>query len=165
MEQEALGRMVEHQRRVLVIVWGSMMATLVIYLLIPRLVAPEGSLFASGAVSILLRPFFWLVAVVEVLFLNWWKQDYLKPRALLPDLPAQEQINAAISNTTTRGIVAFAIAESIALYGLVLALIGRLFLDQYLLTFVSGVLMIQLYPSRQFFDELVREDQMRGLRP
>jgi hypothetical protein len=159
-EHEALARVVERQRRLLVIIWGSMMTTLVIYLLIPPLVAPEG-LIASGAVFVLLRPFFWLVAVVEVLFLNWWKQDYLKPRTLLSDLSAPEQVNAAVSNTTTRGIVAFALAESIALYGLVLALIGKHFLDQYLLTFVSGILMIQLYPSRQLFDELVREAQVR----
>jgi hypothetical protein len=158
-----LREIVATQHRVLIIVWGSMMATLVIYLLIPRLVAPEGSSFATGAASILLRPFFWVVAVVEVLFLNWWKQDYLKPKRLLPDLPAREQINAAISHTTRRGIVAFAIAESIALFGLILALIGRFFLDQYLLTFVSGALMIQLYPSRRFFDELIQEAQLHGL--
>lgn len=165
MEHEDLRQMVERQRRVLVIVWGSMMATLVVYLLIPRLVASEGPLLASGAVSILLRPFFWVLVLFEVLFLNWWKQAYLKPTVLRLERPADEQIKAAISKTTTRGIVAFAIAESIALYGLILALIGRLFLDQFLLTLISGVLMIQLYPSARFFDELVREGQPRGLKP
>lgn len=162
MQSEDLKRRVHHQRRVLVMIWVVMMATLVVYLLIPWVVAPEKPLFASGAFSILLRPIFWSLVLVEVLFLKWWTRSYLKPKTLLLDPPLEAQIEAAISDTTTRGIIAFAIAESIAIYGFILALMGRFFLDQYLLTLVSGILMAQLYPSVRFFDELIREGQLRG---
>jgi hypothetical protein len=78
-----------------------MMATLMVYLLIPWVVAPEKPLFASGAFSILLRPIFWSLVLVEVLFLKWWTRSYLKPRTLLLDPPLEAQIEAAISDTTT----------------------------------------------------------------
>jgi hypothetical protein len=138
-----------------------MMAALAIYLLIPRIIAPEKPLFSSGA--FLVRPIFWSLVLVEVLFLKWWTRSYLKPRTLPLDPPSEAQIQVAISDTMTTGIIAFAIAESIAIFGFILALIGRFFLDQYLLTLVSGILMVQLYPSVRFFDELIREGQLRGL--
>jgi hypothetical protein len=138
-----------------------MMAALAIYLLIPWIIAPEKPLFSSGA--FLVRPIFWSLVLVEVLFLKWWTRSYLKPRTLPLDPLSEAQIEAAISDTMTKGIIAFAIAESITIFGFILALIGRFFLDQYLLTLVSGILMVQLYPSVRFFDDLIREGQLCGL--
>ena len=163
MELEDLKRMAHDQRQVLVMIWAAMMSTLVIYLLIPWIVVSEKPLFANGALSILLRPIFWSLVLVEVLFLKWWTRSYLKPRTLLLDLTSEAQIEAAIADIRTKGIIAFAIAESIAIFGLILALMGRLFLDQYLLTLVGGILMVQLYPSARFFDEWVRENQLRDI--
>ena len=126
MKPEDLKRRIYHQRRVLVVVWASMMAALMIYLLIPWIIAPEKPLFSSGA--FLVRPIFWSLVLVEVLFLKWWTRSYLKPRTLPLDPPSEAQIQVAISDTMTRGIIAFAIAESIAIFGFILALIGRFFL-------------------------------------
>jgi hypothetical protein len=58
--------------------------------------------------------------------------------------------------------VAFAIAESIGIYGLILALIAGYLWDQYLLSLISGLLLISVYPSRGFFEELVREVEGRS---
>jgi hypothetical protein len=53
--------------------------------------------------------------------------------------------------------VIFAIIEAIAVYGLVLAIVGRYLLDQYLLSALSLVLLVLEYPTERFLVGLVQE--------
>lgn len=66
------------------------------------------------------------------------------------------------SNYVAKKIVAFAFAEAIAIYGFVLAFIGQYMWDQYLMTLISGLWLVYLYPSGNFFEELARELEARG---
>lgn len=62
-----------------------------------------------------------------------------------------------ISTYVTRKIVLFAIVETIAVYGLVLALVGGYVLDHYLLSAVSLLLLAFEFPSSQIFGEFIQE--------
>jgi hypothetical protein len=69
----------------------------------------------------------------------------------------EERAAAVVSTFVTRKVVIFAIIEAIAVYGLVLAIVGRYLLDQYLLSALSLALLALEYPTERFLEKLVRE--------
>ncbi|HET9885450.1 MAG TPA: hypothetical protein VFS81_27205, partial [Candidatus Binatia bacterium] len=56
-----------------------------------------------------------------------------------------------------RKIVLFAIIEAIAVYGMILALVGRFLLDQYLLSALALVLLIVEFPSEKSFSAVLQK--------
>jgi len=62
-----------------------------------------------------------------------------------------------VSTYVTRKIVLFAILEALAVYGLVLAIVGRFLSDQYLLSALSLVLLTLEFPAEKSLEALVRE--------
>jgi hypothetical protein len=62
-----------------------------------------------------------------------------------------------ISTYVTRKVVLFAIIEAIAVYGLILALVGRFLLDQYLLSALALVLLIVEFPSGKSFSAVLQK--------
>ncbi|HWP56837.1 MAG TPA: hypothetical protein VNL14_03000 [Candidatus Acidoferrales bacterium] len=162
MAQEDIERSVESQRRALLAVWAAMMASLVLYLAIPLLL-PSGRPLPRPGWELLLRTVFWFVAVAEVLFLMWWKERHLRPAPLLAGAVSESDIARALSRGVANRIIALAVAESVAIYGLVLALIGHAQWDQYVFTLVSAVLLIQLYPSSGAFEEFIERARRRAI--
>src|SRR5262249_54298426 len=69
----------------------------------------------------------------------------------------EERAAAVVSTFVTRKVVIFAIIEAIAVYGLVLAIVGRYLLDQYLLSALSLVLLVLEYPTERFLVGLVQD--------
>ncbi|TMA58885.1 MAG: hypothetical protein E6J73_16660 [Deltaproteobacteria bacterium] len=57
----------------------------------------------------------------------------------------------------TRKVVIFAIVEAIAVYGLVLAIVGRFVQDQYWLSALSVALLVIEFPSEKSLDALIHE--------
>jgi hypothetical protein len=149
------------QHRILVLVWFAFVATLLVYLVLPRLVDSSAVSLHGGLFSDISRPGLWTVAFVIAGILWWWNQRYLTREALLNS--DRGRWGSFASNFAARKIVAFALAEAIAIYGLLLALIGRYLWDQLLLSGLAAALLVHLYPSRAFFDELAREAEMRSL--
>jgi len=143
--------MVENQYKVLVIIWGGFIASLVIYLLLPQFVPL--STRAGDSSSDFMRTGLWTVVLVICAVLWWWNQRYLTKEALISQAPLGRQ---SLSNYVIKKIVAFALAESIAIYGLILALLGYSTSDQVIMSLISGGFLIYHYPSRSFFDELIR---------
>lgn len=92
----------------------------------------------------------------------WWHNKFLTKETVLKETTVFQESTRAISSYAGKKIVAFALAESIAIYGLVLALIGNHLSDQYLMSFVAGLWLAYLYPSGVFFEELGREFEARG---
>ena len=66
-----------------------------------------------------------------------------------------------VSFYRTRMIFAFALSEVIAIFGLVLGLIGGHRSDQQGLSLLSACLLVYLFPSRSFFDDLIAEYERR----
>ena len=158
------------QRGAAVILWSFFMISVVIYIVIARNVLADpkyaaGLWFAENARIVL-----WFLAVVDLGYYLWWKQRYLTRQSILGAkrtkifraLEAhkgqiEERAATVVSTYVTRKIVLFAILEALAVYGLVLAIVGRFLSDQYLLSALSLVLLTLEFPAEKSLEALVRE--------
>lgn len=121
---------------------------------------------SSNSATEFLRQAFWFLVILETVFLIWWKKRFLTVKRLLEastrgiflgkfvrgaQNPVEKRAGAIILNYFFRSLLAFGVAESIALYGLLLALVGYYVVDQYTLSTVSLVLVSYFFPSNRFF--------------
>jgi hypothetical protein len=140
------------KRRAVRSAWYGSMAALFIYLLLPWFIS--GREITTGEPYRGVRVIFWLVAAIQVGVLFWWTRRFVGKEAVLNAVRG-----TALDPLTYymgRKIAAIGIAQSVAVYGLVLALVGRYFTDQYMLTALSVALLIRHYPASETFDELER---------
>ena len=126
----------------------------------------QGLSFAKTA-----RIALWFLVLIDLGYFIFWKRRYLTPEALLDKSQktklfralqeykgsVEERAAAVVSTYVTRKVVIFAIIEAIAVYGLVLALVGRYLLDQYLLSALSLVLLTLEFPTERSLESLLRE--------
>jgi len=159
------------QRGAAVILWSFFMISIVIYIVIAQNVLAnpkyaQGLSFAETARIVL-----WFLALVDLSYYFFWKKRYLVPQAILHNSQktklfralqeykgsVEERAAAVVSTFVTRKVVIFAIIEAIAVYGLVLAIVGRYLLDQYLLSALSLALLALEYPTERFHEKHVRE--------
>lgn len=157
MEPE-LRRAVEKQQKILTLTWLGAIAALFLYLLLPRFFGPRRLPEVEQPYHGF-RMILWIVAVIEVVSLLWWSRTFLTKEAVLRAV--QGTGVDPLIYYSGRKISAIAIAQSVAVYGLVLAFVGRYFWDQYILTLVSGVLLVRHRPSRSFCNELAKEIEGR----
>ena len=158
------------QRGAAVILWSCFMISVVIYIVIARNVLADpkyaaGLWFAENARIVL-----WFLAVVDLGYYVWWKQRYLAQDSILGGAKRaklfraleghkgqiEERAATVVSTYVTRKIVLFAILEALAVYGLVLAIVGRYFLDQYLLSALSLILLSIEFPTEKSLAGLLR---------
>lgn len=163
------------QQKTLRKIWFAFADAILIFLAMRYLLPPPSNPEYSAET---VRTGLWLVAIVEVAVLAWWKKRYLSKESLFreaaknrrlkrlpgisqPQSPLEDGAANVISWFWTAKLVAFAFAESLALYGLVLAFLGRYFADQYVLSFISGLLLVQEFPSADAFEGLLKEYEAR----
>lgn len=135
---------VKRQTRVVKNLWYAAAGTVFIYVVIPHLIPPFQGSPDLTAFSLRLRFILWAVALVELAILLWWKQRMLAPDRLIS--AAHDNLTVALGHYVGKNAATFSMANSIAVYGLALALVGRYFWDQTILTFISLVLLFYLYP-------------------
>jgi len=116
-----------------------------------------------------LRIVLWALVVVDLGYYAYWKKRYVTPEAMFAESQKtklfraleehkgalEERAAAVVSTYVTRKVVLFAIIEAIAVYGLVLALVGHYLPDQYLLSGLSLLLLAYEFPSEKSLKELV----------
>jgi hypothetical protein len=159
------------QRGAAVILWSFFMISIPIYIWIAQNVLAnpkyaQGLSFAKTA-----RIALWFLVLIDLGYFIFWKRRYLTPEALLDKSQktklfralqeykgsVEERAAAVVSTYVTRKVVIFAIIEAIAVYGLVLAIVGRYLLDQYLLSGLSLVLLTLEFPRERSLESLLRE--------
>jgi hypothetical protein len=159
------------QRGAAVILWSFFMISIVIYIVISRNVLAnpkyaQGLSFAEKA-----RVVLWILVLVDLGYYIYWKRRYLTPQAILHNSQktkifralqeykgsAEERAASVVSTFVTRKVVIFAIIEAIAVYGLVLAIVGRYLSDQHLLSALSLALLALEFPTQRFLESLLRE--------
>jgi len=159
------------QRGAAVILWSCFTIAVVIYLVISRNVLADpkyaaGLWFAANA-----RIALWFLVVLDLVYLVWWKRRYLTHAALLDRAKQTKMLRAlescqgalerraasVVSTYVTRRVVLFAIVEALAVYGLVLAIVGRYFSDQYLLSALSLMLLSIEFPAEKSLERLIRD--------
>lgn len=151
------------QRGAAVILWSGFFISVPIYIFIARHLLTNPRFGANVSVAEPARLALWLLAIIDFGYYIYWRKRNFSPDAIIGTargtklLRALEEFNGAVeeraayvvSTYVTRKVVLFAIIEAIAVYGLVLALVGRFVQDFYLLSALTLVLLAIEFPSAQ----------------
>jgi hypothetical protein len=158
------------QRGAAVILWSFFVISLPIYIVIARTILGNPDVGSNPTIAEPARIIFWLLTLIDLGYYAYWKKRSMSAQAILQSgkttklfraleefQGAQEERAAYVVSTyVTRKVVVFAIIEAIAVYGFVLAFLGRYVADQYLLSTISLILLILEFPSQSSFEDLLR---------
>ena len=147
------------------------MISVAVYLMIARSVLGNPKYAAGLSFAETARVVLWVLVLVDLGYFVWWKRQYLTPAALLDRakqsklLSALQEFNgideqraaSVVSTYVTRKITLYAIIEALAVYGLVLGIVGRYVYDQYLLSALTLILLIIEFPSQKQLADLLRQ--------
>jgi len=158
------------QRGAAVILWSCFVFSIPIYIFIARGVLENPNIGATRLFAETARIVLWLLTVVDLGYYAYWRKQKLSPESIqrtarstklfraLEDFDGTVEERAAyvVSTFVTRKVVLFAIIEAIAVYGFVLAIIGRFAADLYVLSFLSLILLVIEFPSEKSLSALLR---------
>ena len=159
------------QRGAAVILWSCFVISIPIYVVISRSVLANPNVGTNPSIATPARVMFWLLTLVDLGYYVYWRRRNLPPDAIVRDAKAtklfraleefrgadEERAAHVVSTYVTRKVVIFAIVEAIAVYGLVLAIVGRFVQDQYWLSALSVALLVIEFPSEKSLDALIHE--------
>lgn len=157
------------QRGAAVILWSFFALSIPVYLAIARQLLGNPNLGTNPAIAEPSRMVFWILTVIDLGYYGYWRQKNLTLRAIrrdaretklfrsLAEFNGVDEQNAAyvVSTYVTRKVVIFAIIEAIAVYGFVLAFVGRFVADQVVLSLLSLVLLAVEFPRQRALDSLL----------
>ncbi len=158
------------QRGAAVILWCFFVISIPIYVVIIRNVLENPNLGSNRTFAEPARIILWLLTLVDLGYYVYWRKRNLTSDSILRNARAtklfralqefsgavEERAAYVVSTYVTRKVVIFAIIEAIAVYGLVLAVIGRFVQDQYWLSALSVALLVVEFPSEKSVEALVR---------
>jgi len=161
------------QRGAAIILWSVFTISIPIYLVIARHLLANPNLGANRTIAESARIIFWLLTLVDLGYYAYWRKRNLAPGAIARDARktklfraleefqggAEENAAYSVATYVTRKVVIFAIIEAIAVYGFVLAFLGRFVNDQYLLSLLSLILLVLEFPSARAVENLVRQTE------
>ena len=148
------------QFKVMWIIWGAMIASLLIYVLLCHFLGEEIRSNIKTRLDIkLLRNILFVVAACELGFIYYIRKIMLSIRgAGSESTPVQQESVVELSSYSgkyiTAMIVSLALADSIGIYGLVLYLLGDNFQTLYIFIGISGVTMFYYRPKMEDFEGL-----------
>jgi hypothetical protein len=161
------------QRGAAVILWSCFMISVVIYIVIAENVLARPRFSRGFGFGETTRAVLWILTLIDLGYYAWWKKSYLTSESILRDpkktklLRAleshkgriEERAAAVVSTYVTRKVVLFAILEALAVYGLILALVGRYTQDQYVLSALSLILLSFEFPSQKSLEDLLHKTE------
>ena len=147
------------------------MISVAVYLIITRSVLANPKYGAGLSFAETARLVLWVLVFVDIGYFIWWKRQYLTSAALLDNAKQSKLLNAleeyqgrieqraasVVSTYVTRKITLYAIIEALAVYGLVLAIVGHYVFDQYILSALTLLLLAIEFPSRKPLDDLLQK--------
>lgn len=157
------------QRGAAVILWSFFVISIPIYLVIARQILGNPKLGTNPAIAEPARILFWILTLVDLGYYAYWRRKNLTAQGIrrdahqsklfraLEDYKGVDEQNAAyvVSTYVTRKVVIFAIIEAIAVYGFVLAFLGRFVADQIALSLLSLILLAVEFPTQKSLDALI----------
>ena len=158
------------QRGAAVILWSCFVISIPIYLVIARNLMTNPNLGSNRSIAEPARIILWLLTLVDLGYYVYWKRRNMSVEAILKNAKstklfraleefqgaAEERAAFAVSAYITRKVVVFAIIEAIAVYGFVLAFLGRFATDLYLLSGLSLLLLTIEFPSEKSLEAMVK---------
>jgi hypothetical protein len=159
------------QRGAAVILWSFFFISVPIYLVIARHVLGNPNVGTNPSIAEPARIIFWVLTLVDIGYYFYWRDRNLSVAAIksearktklfraLEEFQGAAEENAAyvVSTLVTRKIVIFAIIEAVAVYGFVLAFLGRFAADQIVLSLLSLILLTIEFPSAKSVESLIQE--------
>jgi hypothetical protein len=157
------------QRGAAVILWSFFAISIPVYLVIARQLLGNPKLGTNPALAEPSRIIFWILTVVDLGYYIYWRRKNLTPQGIrrdarqtklfraLEEFNGVDEQNAAyiVSTYVTRKVVIYAIIEAIAVYGFVLAFLGRFVVDQIVLSVLSLILLAVEFPRQKSLDALI----------
>lgn len=161
------------QRGAAVILWSFFVISIPIYNVIARYVLANPNVGTNRAIAEPARIIFWLLTLIDLGYYFYWRDRNLSAVAIKRDARktklfralesyqgvVEENVAYIVSTLVTRKIVLYAIIEAIAVYGFILAFLGRFVSDQMLLSLLSVFLLIIEFPSAKSIEALVQETE------
>jgi hypothetical protein len=163
-------RVLMDQRGAAVILWSAFTIFIVIYIVIAEnvLANPKyarGLWFAETA-----RMVIWALAIIDLGYYVFWRKRNFTSAAIAAGSSKTKLLRALdgydglhekeaallVSTYITRKVVLFAIIEAVAVYGLLLAIVGRYLTDQYILSALSVILLTIEFPTARSLDTVIR---------
>ena len=159
------------QRGAAVILWSFFVISIPIYNVIASYVLANPNVGTNPAIAEPARIIFWLLTLIDLGYYFYWRDRNLSAAAIKRDARksklfraleefqggAEENAAFIVSTLVTRKVVLYAIIEAIAVYGFVLAFLGRFVLDQILLSLLSLILLFIEFPSAKSIETLLRD--------
>ena len=157
------------QRGAAVILWSFFAISIPIYLVIARQLLGNPKLGTNPTIAEPARLIFWILTLVDLGYYAYWRRKHLTPQGIrrdarqtklfraLEEYNGVDEQNAAyvVSTYVTRKVVIFAIIEAIAVYGFVLAFVGRFVADQIAFSVLSLILLVIEFPTQQSLNALI----------
>ncbi|MSP37230.1 MAG: hypothetical protein EXR70_01895 [Deltaproteobacteria bacterium] len=161
------------QRGAAIILWSVFTISIPLYLVIARKLLSNVNLGANRNIAEPARLIFWLLALIDLGYYAYWRKRNFTPQAIVRDArqtklfraleefqgSVEEQAAYCVATFVTRKVVIFAIIEALAVYGFVLAFLGRFVGDQYLFSLLSLILLALEFPSARSVENLLRQTE------
>ena len=157
------------QRGAAIILWSFFAISIPIYLVIARQLLGNANLGTNPTIAEPSHIIFWILTVVDLGYYGYWRQKNLTTEGIrrdarqtklfraLEEFNGVDEQNAAylVSTFVTRKVVIFAIIEAIAVYGFVLAFVGRFVVDQIAFSILSLILLVIEFPRQKSVNALI----------
>jgi F0F1-type ATP synthase membrane subunit c/vacuolar-type H+-ATPase subunit K len=133
------------------VIWFAMLVSLAIYLFVGLQVATNLQVSLNKDTFAVLKWVFYALAFVTLIITRYIRRLILSARG--QNRPATQRYqHPVIQKYATAMIIAWALSESIGIYGLVLFFLGKNTTDLYLLILISAAAMLMYPPSK---DEII----------
>lgn len=157
--------------------WAMFFLAVGFYFLVPEIVS-ERRFHPADAENEPARNALWVAAALATAVLLWVKSRFHNVRAVFQaarqptdiqdfagDTPAEKNASRLVYFYRTRMLFAFCLSQLAAVFGLMLVFIGDYTSDQQWLSLLSAGLLVYVYPSRGFFEELINQyDRQEAIR-
>lgn len=139
------------------IIWGAMLASLLIYLFIAHVAGDQIRQTQNSGVPIaLMKNIVFCIAAAALLLAYYLRKRMLRVNTEVPgeDIPLTSEQPTALGKYTAAVIVSLALSESIAIYGFVLFLFGDEYQTLYIFIGVAAAAMFFFRPKREELADL-----------
>lgn len=138
------------------IIWVAMLLSVGIYLFVGIHLTKIVQVEVDEGVFRMLRNSLYTLSVIEIIAIKFIRKSAVRS-GLTAKHGGQKAVSPALARYTTGMIITLAIAESVAVYGLVLVLLGKNTVDLFILTVVAALAMLYYRPRREELYSLHRE--------
>jgi hypothetical protein len=161
------------QRGAALILWSFFFVSVPVYLLVARHLLRNPDLGTNPSIAAPARIVFWALALIDIGYYFYWRERNLSRAAIqrdarhtklfraLEEFQGVDEQNAAyvVATWVTRKVVIFAIIEALAVYGFVMAFLGRFVVDQIALSLISLALLAIEFPRAHLLEDILRTEE------